>query len=189
MNNQLSIILVIIATIINSIVFGYVASNAKENKTNFSYLMFLAFIVLYTIFDCIIIQIFDRTETKDLIVKIQAVLWMPLSILFLNFIYYFIGKKKGKLFYFFTTLITLSIIVTLFSNKIIVGYKDFNLGTMAYTGPWFLQITFMCILPPAIYGLYLIGVEGNIIRISNEKTNYQTDPLLALQLKILFRLK
>jgi len=186
MDNQLSIILVTIATIINSVVFGYVASNTKNNKTNFSYLIFLAFIIFYTIFDCIIIQIFESIEAKDLIVKIQAGLWMPLSILFLNFIYLFIGKKKDIIFYSFSILITASIIITLFSDKVILGYKDFNLGTMAYTGPWFLQITFGGILPPAFYSLYLIGVEGKIFTSYSKKKYNQTDSLLAVQLKILF---
>jgi len=186
MDNQLSIILVTIATIINSIVFGYVASNSKNNIINFSYLIFLAFIILYTIFDCIIIQLFDSIEAKNLIVKIQAGLWMPLSILFLNFIYLFIGKKRNIIFYSFSMLVTASIILTLFSDKIILGYKDFNLGTMAYTGPWFLQITFGGILPPAIYSLYLIGIQGKIITLSNNKTTNQNEPLLAMQLKILF---
>ena len=82
MYSHVSIILVIIATTINSIIFGYVASNTRSNKINTSYLVFLTFIILYTIFDCIIIQIFNKIETKDIIVKIQALLWMPLSILF-----------------------------------------------------------------------------------------------------------
>ena len=66
--NPLSIIFVIIATIINSIVFGYVASNTKNNKTNKAYLIFLLFIILYTIFDCIVIHITNTLETKDIIV-------------------------------------------------------------------------------------------------------------------------
>ena len=87
MINPISIILVLIAVIINSVVFGYVASNSKNNKTNAAYLIFLGFIIMYTIFDCIIIQIFNYKLQKDLIVKIQTAFWMPLSILFLNFIY------------------------------------------------------------------------------------------------------
>ena len=91
MQSSLSIIFVIVATIINSIVFGYVASNLKNNKTNKSYLIFLSFIILYTIFDCIVIQAYSAIETKDFIVKIQALFWMPLSILFLNFVYLFLS--------------------------------------------------------------------------------------------------
>ena len=45
MQSPLSIILVVIATIINSVVFGYVASNTKNNKTNRTYLIFLSFIL------------------------------------------------------------------------------------------------------------------------------------------------
>ena len=168
MDNQASIILVIVATIINSTIFGYVASNTKNNKTNYAYLVFLAFIILYTIFDCIIINIFDNIEIKNIIVKIQAFFWMPLSIFFLNFIYLFLGKKRVIIFNLFSMLITASIIVTLFSDKIILGYKGFNLGTMAYTGPWFLQITFWGILPPAFYSIYLIGIKGNIFFPSNK---------------------
>ena len=69
MENYLSIILVIVATIINSIVFGYVASNSKNNKINISYLIFLTFIIFYTIFDCIIIQTLNSIEAKNIIVK------------------------------------------------------------------------------------------------------------------------
>ena len=64
-----SIILAVIATIINSIVFGYVASNSKNNKISHSYLIFLTFTALYVIFDCIIIQAFNSIEKKDIIVK------------------------------------------------------------------------------------------------------------------------
>ena len=94
MNSSLSTILVLLATIINSIVFGYIASNSKNNKTNQSYLLFLTFIILYTIFDCIIIQSYESIATKNFIVKIQAFLWMPLPILFLNFIYLFLRKEN-----------------------------------------------------------------------------------------------
>ena len=79
MFNPLSITLVIIATIINSIVFGYVASNTKNNKTNIAYLIFLTFTVLYIIFDCIIIQTFETKESKDIIIKIQLILDMQLA--------------------------------------------------------------------------------------------------------------
>ena len=84
-----SIILPVVATIINSIIFGYVASNSKSNKISRAYLIFLTFTALYIIFDCIIIQAFNSKEIKDIIVKIQALFWMPLAVLFLNFIYLF----------------------------------------------------------------------------------------------------
>ena len=45
MINYYSIILSIIAITINSIVFGYIASNSKNNKTNVAYLIFLSFIL------------------------------------------------------------------------------------------------------------------------------------------------
>ena len=69
MDITLSILLVFIATTINAIVFGYIASNSKNNITNLSYLLFLTFIILYTIFDCIIIQAYDSIHVKNTIVK------------------------------------------------------------------------------------------------------------------------
>ena len=100
MYSFLSIILAVIATIINSIIFGYVASNSKSNKINRAYLIFLIFTVLYIIHDCIIIQAFNSIEIKDIIVKIQALFWMPLAILFLNFTYLFFENKRIKSFIF-----------------------------------------------------------------------------------------
>ena len=116
MQNPLSIILVVIATIINSVVFGYVASNTKKNKTNTSYLIFLSFIILYTIFDCIVIQMFNTKETKDIIVKTQALLWMPLSILFMNFVYSLLKKKRDIAFYILSTNTLISILKTRFKR-------------------------------------------------------------------------
>ena len=165
MYDHITIILVVVATIINSTVLGYVASNTKSNKTNSAYLLFLSFIVLYTIFDCVIIQTFHSKYAKDIIVNIQAIFWMPLSILFLNFTYSFLKKKKDELFYLFITSNLTVIFFSLFTDKILLGYKDFNLGTMAYTGPWFLPATFIGILPAAAYSLYLIGTEGRVINI------------------------
>ena len=185
MENYISIILVLCATIINSIVFGYVASNTKNNKINTSYLIFLTFIILYTIFDCIIIQIFESIEIKNIIVRIQALFWMPLSILFLNFVYLFLKKQKDTLYYYFIISTTASTMFAVFSNRIILGYKDFNIGTMAKTGPEFLIITFLFILPAAIYSLYLIGRAGNILLKDKPYEIYQ-DPYFLKQLRILF---
>ena len=140
MSNHLSIILVVIATIINSIVFGYVASNSKNNKINQSYLVFITFIILYTIFDCIIIQAFELQASKDIIVKIQALLWMPLSIIFLNFIYLLLKKPKDELFNIMTAGVIGAVFISLFSDQVILGYKNYNFGTMANTGPWFCHL-------------------------------------------------
>ena len=186
MYDHITIILVVIATIINSIVFGYVASNSRRNIANQAYLIFLTFIIIYTIVDCIIIQAFNSKETKDIIVKLQALCWMPLSILFLNFIYSLLKKKRDTLFYFFSTSTILSVAITIFSNKVLLGFKDYNFGTMAYTGSWFLPITFLGILPAAFYALYLIGKEGNILNFYFHKPSIEETPFAAMQLKILF---
>ena len=187
MINPISIILVLIAVIINSMVFGYVASHSKNNKTNQAYLLFLTLIILYNFFDCIVIQIFDDVTKKNHIVKIQALLWMPLPIIFLNFIYIFIRKVKNQLFHLFVISTIISLFFTLFSDKVLLGYKGFNLGTMAYTGTWFLPLTFFGLMPAAIYALFLIGKEGQILNFRNKKNSFiKTDSLLSLQLKILF---
>ena len=65
MYDHISIVLVVIAIIINSIVFGYVASNSKNNKTNQAYLIFLTFTILYIIFDCVIIQAVALKEVYE----------------------------------------------------------------------------------------------------------------------------
>tara|TARA_Y100000588_G_scaffold187722_1_gene201816 strand:+ start:6607 stop:9453 length:2847 start_codon:yes stop_codon:yes gene_type:complete len=186
MNSSLSTILVLLATIINSIVFGYIASNSKNNKTNQSYLLFLTFIILYTIFDCIIIQSYESIASKNFIVKIQAFLWMPLPILFLNFIYLFLRKEKDQLFHLFSVFTIVSIFFTMFTNNILVGYKGFNLGTMAYTGSWFLFVTFVGILPPAVYAFYLIGKASNIFIFWKKSTSDISKEILTLQLKLPF---
>ena len=181
-----SLILVLIATIINSIVFGYVASNSKNNKTNQAYLIFLSLIVLYNIFDCIVIQIFEDIQIKNIIVKIQALLWMPLPIIFLNFIYIFLKRNKDQIFHIFFISTVITLFFTLFSDNVLLGYKGFNLGTMAYTGPWFLWVTFFGLVPPAVYALILIGKEGSVFNTSKSEKIINKDSLLSLQLKILF---
>jgi len=186
MDTTLSTILVLIATIINSIVFGYIASNSKNNNTNLSYLIFLTFIILYTIFDCIIIQHYESISEKDTIVKIQALLWMPLPILFLNFIYLFLRKQKDQIFHIFTVFTIVSIFFTLFTDKVLIGYQGFNLGTMAYTGSWFLFITCFGVLPPAVYAFYLIGLESNIFIFWRKETTNISKEILTLQLKLPF---
>ncbi|SVE42181.1 uncharacterized protein METZ01_LOCUS495035, partial [marine metagenome] len=175
MFSYLSIILAVIATIINSIVFGYVLSNSKHNKTSRAYLIFLTFTTLYIIFDCIIIQAFNSTEIKDIIVKIQATFWMPLPLLFLNFTYLFLRKQKDKIFFFFIVSTILSILFTIFSDKVLIGYKEFNLGTGGITGWWFLPTTFIGVLPSAFYALYLIGKMGKVFTRSKNHTIKKTE--------------
>ena len=181
-----SIILAVIATIVNSIVFGYVASNSKSNKISRAYLIFLTFTALYVIFDCIIIQAFNSIEIKDVIVKIQALFWMPLSILFLNFTYLFLRKQRDKIFYFFTMGTIASLFITLFSDKVLLGFQVFNFGTGGFTGPWFLPISFGVIIPAAVYALYLIGIEGRVFNLGKNQKLDKREPYLELQLRILF---
>ena len=181
-----SIILAVIATIVNSIVFGYVASNSKSNKISRAYLIFLTFTALYVIFDCIIIQAFNSIEIKDVIVKIQAFFWMPLSILFLNFTYLFLRKQRDKIFYFFTMGTIASLFITLFSDKVLLGFQVFNFGTGGFTGPWFLPISFGVIIPAAVYALYLIGIEGRVFNLGKNQKLDKREPYLELQLRILF---
>ena len=64
-----------------------------------------------------------------------------------------------------------------------MGFQDFNYGTMAYSGKWFLPVTLMGIIPSAIYGLYLIAIEGKILWGSHRNKN--DVPFLKTQLKIL----
>ena len=49
---------------------------------------------------------------------------MPLSILYLNFIYLFIKKEKDQTFYLFTINIIVSLFFTLFSNYVLVDGLD-----------------------------------------------------------------
>jgi len=181
-----SIILAVIATIINSIIFGYVASNSKSNKISHAYLIFLTFTALYIIFDCIIIQAFNSIGIKDIIVKIQALFWMPLATLFLNFTYLFLKKQKDKAFYFFITGTITSLFITVFSDKVLLGFKEFNFGTEAFTGPWFLPISFIVIMPQAVHALYLIGIDGRVFNLGKNEKLDKSEPYLALQLRILF---
>jgi len=181
-----SIILAVIATIINSIIFGYVASNSKSNKISHAYLIFLTFTALYIIFDCIIIQAFNSIEIKDIIVKIQSLFWMPLATLFLNFTYLFLRKQRGRIFYFFAICTITSLFITLFSDKVLLGFKEFNFGTEGLTGPWFLPISFLVIIPQAVHALYLIGMEGKVFNLGKNQKLDKREPYLELQLKILF---
>ena len=179
-------IIVICAITVNSIVFGYVASNTKNNKTNRSYLIFLTVIIVYTIFDCIIIQQFSLKETKDVIVKIQAGLWMSLAILFLNFIYLFLRKKKDEIFNFFIISTIVSILFTMFSDNVLIGFKDFNLGTAGETGSFFFPVLLLGILPPAVYAQYLIVSKGKIFYNTKRLIKEHEEALLTQQLRILF---
>ncbi len=185
MDHTLNII-VICAITVNSIVFGYVASNTKNNKINRSYLIFLTVIILYTIFDCIIIQQFSLKETKDIIVKIQAALWMPLSILFLNFIYLFLRKKRDEIFNVFIISTIVSILFTMFSDNVLIGYKDFNLGTAGETGRFFFPVLLLGILPAAVYSLYLIASKGKIFLNTKNLIKEDEETLLTQQLRMLF---
>ena len=104
----------------------------------------------------------------------------------MNFIYSLFKKKKDIIFHLFSSLTIISISITLFSNKVLLGFKDYNFGTMAYTGPWFLPITFLGILPSAIYALFLIGKEADISKIFRKEIKTENISLASVQLKILF---
>ena len=100
----------------------------KEKTKFIKSLILLTFVVsiLYIIDFINWSLIFNKYITLRL--KIASILWISLGFLYLNTIYSFINKKKDIIYFIIFLFTLIVILISLFTDKIIYGYKIYFWG-------------------------------------------------------------
>ena len=147
--------LIIIALLINASVIIYILSQKRISgiyESYFYYLMNFSFWMLGEL----ILRWNIPVEYITTVFKFTSVFGLSVGILFLNFSYEFINRKRNLLFFVLVFLSILSIILTLTTGLVIKESVIFYREYYEVMGPYFFHIFFIANIIPGFYGLYLI---------------------------------
>lgn len=144
-----------IALLLNAFVIIYVHSQKKKSAINKSYVYYLINFSFWMLSEIILRQSIPA-EYFTIIIKIASVFGLSIGILFLNFSYEFVHRKRNKLFYVLAFLSILSIVITLTTELVIkesvISYTEYH----KVIGPLFFHTLTIANIVPGFYGLYLI---------------------------------
>lgn len=144
-----------IALLLNAFVIIYVHSQKRKSAINKSYVYYLINFSFWMLSEIILRQNIPA-EYFIIIIKIASVFGLSIGILFLNFSYEFVHRKRNKLFYVLAFLSILSIVITLTTELVIkesvISYTEYH----KVIGPLFFHTLTIANIVPGFYGLYLI---------------------------------
>ncbi len=162
----------LIAFLFNGFVWTFIYAQKKQSSINRAFLIYAANLALWLM--CVFILRSGLSDEVMPIMKTSSIAWISVAFWFLNFTYIFIEKKKDSIFYFFTALTVISIILSLSTNWVINGYTSTYFGPDEIPGILFLPIVLVVITIPAVYALYLISKKRK------ETTDYNLKHSLPL---------
>jgi PAS domain S-box-containing protein len=147
--------ILIIVLLINAFVIIYVLSQKRINAINKSYVYYLINFCFWLISEIILRQNIPA-EYITIVFKVTSVFGLLVGILFLNFSYEFVHKKRNSLFYALVSLSILSIVISLTTGLVIKESVIFYREYYEIMGPYFFHIFTLTNIVPGFYGLYLI---------------------------------
>lgn len=148
------ILIPLAAFFLNNFVWTFIFAQ-KDNPVNKAFLFFASSLAVWQL--SVIIIRWDPASAYVLtVMRFGSLGWLTVTVLFLNFIYVFTGKKKDLKYYILLSASVLAVIVNLSSDLITNGYKLQNWGPDELHGALFVPSAVTVISIPGFYSLYLI---------------------------------
>ena len=159
------------ACLINLTLCVFIFTKRLHSKTSYAYLGYVGVLSIFQWFEFMIYSS-NSLESAAFLLKLQTLTWIPAGALFLNFMYSLLDKEKMPTFLLIIVLSVFSMLTGVFSNFITFGAKAYGWGFDHIIGPLFLPVVFIVVLPPFLYGIYLL------LKIKSKKS---TTPILQQQ--------
>ena len=127
----------------------------KNDNNKKAALFFFIIITLWVVQDFLNFT-FPYEKYLTFRLKITSIFWLPLGFLYLNIVYNFINKKKDAIYNFFLIYLIISILISIFTNYLIISFKKYSWGIDIIPGNLYSQITSSAVFLPFFYSLYLL---------------------------------
>jgi len=149
----------LLAFLANGFIIVYVFAQKKRDKIANAFLAYSIAISAWIAYNFYIWLPLD-SEWIFLGMKYGAPSWMSIGFFINRFVYVF-TKKKVDFFYRYSVVSLLAaILITLFSDWVIIGVNREYWGYSVVGGPLFLPITLCVLIPPILYSLFILLLEG-----------------------------
>ena len=146
---------------------GAILSSEKKDKIKYSLLVFNTCLLVWACLDMILwVNRFDG-EAGLVLEKLMSIFWLTICFLFLNFVFQLLQKKRNTAYFIFLFVSLGFVIISLTTDKIILGVEKVYWGIFPVFGSWIL-IAVGFVIATAIYAISLIlnakKKETNITR-------------------------
>ena len=138
------------------VVTTYIQARTRASRLKHAYVMFSIALTMWTFWDFVLWLRIDE-DWYLYILKAQSVFWIPIGLLFVNFVNAYLGRKPGKLFYPLVAVTVVCIILSISTDWVMSGYRDVFWGILHQAGPLHSPITLFIVSLPMFVGIgYLI---------------------------------
>jgi PAS domain S-box-containing protein len=151
------------AFLIHFFTWTYVFAQRRWDSINRSYLIFSGALCGWLLLNFILWLPMDDQILGKLI-NFNLIAWLPIGVLFMNFCYTFLGRRKDIVYYGFVTLLLLVLVLSYTTKWVAYDYYKMYWGPMQYMGFLYVPASFMLIAVPVIYSAILVYKKYRQIR-------------------------
>jgi signal transduction histidine kinase/CheY-like chemotaxis protein len=137
------------------VVTTYIQARTRASRLKRAYMLFSIGLSMWVFWDFVLWLRIDEAWYVP-ILKIQSIFWIPIGILFVNFVNAYLNRKSGRLFYPLVAVTVVFIVISVSTDWVIAGYRDVYWGILHKAGPLHSPITLFIVSLPMFVGIGLL---------------------------------
>lgn len=137
------------------LVTTYIQAKTRNSRLKRAYIYFSLALSFWIFWDLVLWLRIDESWYVY-ILKIQSVFWLPVGALFLNFISAYLDRKDTRIVRLSLILSMCAILISIFTDYVIDGYRDVYWGVLHKSGPLHAVFTNFIVSLPMFYALFLL---------------------------------
>lgn len=138
----------LIAFLINAFVWTQIFALRRKDRIDRSWLALTGMLTLWALVS-FITQHSPAAAWKTQLFRLASACWIPLSALFLNFVYAVLGRKTDWRLKYFGALAAAGMLLALGTELLVTGFSKTTWGFCSEDGPLFLPLIAVVVLLPA----------------------------------------
>ncbi|MBD3671771.1 MAG: response regulator [Gammaproteobacteria bacterium] len=137
------------------VVTTYIQARTRSSRLKHAYVLFSISLTMWIFWDFVLWLRIDEGWYLT-ILKLQSIFWIPIGVLFLNFVYAYLDRKPDRFFYPVAILSLVLVVISLSSDLVLTGYREVYWGILHQSGILHTPITLFVVSLPMFVGLFLL---------------------------------
>lgn len=137
------------------VVTTYIQAKTRSSRLKDAYIYFSVALTFWIFWDLVLWLRIDESWYVY-ILKIQTIFWLPVGLLFLNFVNAYLDRKDSKLVKLGMIVYVLAVVVSLSTDYVVRGYRDVFWGVLHEAGPLHAIFSNILVVLPMWFGIYLL---------------------------------
>lgn len=137
------------------LVTTYIQAKTRSSQLKRAYISFSLALAFWIFADLVLWLRIDESWYIT-ILKIQTIFWLPVGLLFLNFVNAYLERKSSKIVKLGVVVYVIAVLLSLFTDFVIAGYRDVFWGVLHQAGPLHAVFSNLIVVIPMWYAIYLL---------------------------------